>query len=93
MYLIEGETLPSKYDMNELEFLRDEFRYGTTVKNGVREYIGGPPMRLFLLLWHMGRGRVLCSSTSNFESLAVFVWRPSILACGTLHSYVNWLLN
>ena len=59
MYLIEGETLPSKYDMNELEFLRDEFRYGTTVKNGVREYIGGPPMRLFLLLWHMGRGRVM----------------------------------
>ena len=43
MHLIEGETLQSKYDINELEFLREEFRYGTTVKNGARECIGGPP--------------------------------------------------
>ena len=57
--IIDGETLPSKYDINELEFLRDEFRNGTTVKNGARECIGGPPTPLFLLLWHMGRGRVM----------------------------------
>ena len=55
MYLIEGETLPSKYDMNELEFLRDEFRNGTTVKNGASEYIGGSLTQLFLLVLHMGR--------------------------------------
>ena len=42
--------------MNELEFLRDEFRYGTTVKNGAREHIGGSPTRLFLLLLYMGDG-------------------------------------
>ena len=59
MHLIEGETLPLKYDINELKFRRDEFRYGTTVKNGAREYVGGPPTQLFLLLWHMGLGRVM----------------------------------
>ena len=57
MHQIEYKTLPSKYDMNELEFLRDEFRNGTTVKNGASEHIGGSPTRLFLLLWHLGRGR------------------------------------
>ena len=27
--------------MNEIEFLKDEFRNGTAVKNGASEYIGG----------------------------------------------------
>ena len=71
MHQIEDKTLPSKYDMNELEFLRDEFRNGTTVKNGASEYIGGSPTRFFLLLWHLGRGRVMLV-VEQFESLAVF---------------------
>ena len=87
MHQIDVMTLTSKYDTNELELRGGEYRNGFTVKNGAIEYIGGPPTPLFLLLWHMGRGRVLCSLTSNFESLAVFVWRPSILACGTLHDF------
>ena len=55
MHQIEDKTLPSKYDMNELEFLRDEFRNGTTVKNGASEHIGGSLTQLFLLVLHMGR--------------------------------------
>ena len=71
MHQIEYKTLPSKYDMNELEFLRDEFRNGTTVKNGASEYIGGSPTRLFVLvlIWD---GRVIHLVSSKFESLAVF---------------------
>lgn len=72
MHQIEYKTLPSKYDMNELEFLRDEFRNGTTVKNGASENIGGSPTRLFLLLWHLGRGRACSLVVEQFESLAVF---------------------
>jgi len=37
-----------------------------------------------------GAGEGFMLSTSNFESLAVFVWRPSILACGTLHGGGAW---
>ena len=71
MHQIEDETLPAKYDINELEFLKDEFRNGTTVENGAREHIGGSPTRLFLLLWHLGRGRAMLV-VEQFESLAVF---------------------
>ena len=38
---IDGETLPSKYDINKLELRRDEFRNGTIMKNGSSKYIGG----------------------------------------------------
>ena len=38
---IDGETLPSKYDINKLELRRDEFRNGTIMKNGASECIGG----------------------------------------------------
>ena len=41
MHLIDGETLPSKYDINKLEFRRDEFRNGTIIKNGASKCIGG----------------------------------------------------
>ena len=64
---IEDETLPAKYDINELEFLKDEFRNGTTVENGAREHIGGSPTRLFLLLWHLGRGIGLARLGANLR--------------------------
>ena len=67
MHLVDSETLPSKYDINELEFLRDEFRNGTTVKNGASENIGGSPTRLFLLLWHLGRGIGLARLGANLR--------------------------
>ena len=38
---IDGETLPSKYDINKLELRRDEFRNGTIMKNGASKCIGG----------------------------------------------------
>jgi hypothetical protein len=59
MYLIEGETLPLKYDINELKFRRDEFRCGTTVKNGAREYIGGASYAIVLIAMAYGAGRVM----------------------------------
>ena len=84
MHQIDVMNLTSKYDTNELELRGGEYRNGFTVKNGAIEYIGGPPTPLFLLLWHMGRVRVMLVD-EQFESLAFFVWRPSILDCQTLH--------
>ena len=46
--------------MNELEFLRDEIRYGTTVKNGVREYWGASyAIVLIAMAYGAGEGFML----------------------------------
>ena len=37
----QGRDLNIKYDINELEFRKDEFRNGTTTKNGASNYIWG----------------------------------------------------
>ena len=67
MHQIEYKTLPSKYDMNELEFLRDEFRNGITVKNGARVRILGGLLRDCSYCYGIWGGGGLCSSSSNLR--------------------------